>query len=115
MLSSQCFGMCGFSEWDKGKRSRLELEEWDSTVDVATSYLHLLGQVASRLQVTFPDLQSKSVELIISKAPSSSKSPLSQIHISVRWVPKQHSLETVLLKLKRTAEKPQGTCLEDTV
>lgn len=115
MLSLQCLGMCGFSEWDRGKRLRLELEQWDSTVNVATSYRHLLGQVASRRQVTFPDLRSKSVEPIMSKAPSSSKSPLSQIHIFVRWVPKQHSLETVLLKMKRTAEGPQGTCLEDTV
>ena len=115
MLSLQCFGMCGLSEWDRGKRSRLELEKRDSTVGVTTSHPHLLGQVASCLQLTFPNLQSKSVAPIISEAPSSSKSPLSQMHLSVRWVPKQHSLETVLLKMKRTAQEPQGTCLEDTV
>lgn len=106
VLNSQCFGRCtGFLSMGK-RRDRLESEEPDSSVSLAISYCMPLGKLLHVSRAHFP---------AVSEAPSSSKSPLSQIHTSVSWVLKQHCFQKMILEIKHTTKKPQVTKLGDTV
>lgn len=95
-----------FSEHGEKGRDWLESEEQDSSVSLTTSYCVSPGKLLHVSRAHFP---------VVSEAPSSSKSPLRQIHASVSWVLKQHCFQKMILEMKHSTEKPQVTRLGDTV
>lgn len=58
MLNLQCFGVfiSFLINVVQRKETQTGMEEQESSISLATSYLYVIGQVASCLQVTLPDL-----------------------------------------------------------